>query len=400
MPAKMSMEKCQVNWKKTVVICIVILLLAVGVVGGIYTTEPVAQRTSATKRSAMLVEVTTVESGTWRPAIVAMGTVRPELEIVLSPRVSGEIISISEAFTPGGFIGEGDVILVIDPADFEANLQERRSELQQATANLELELGRQDLAKRDYQELKGTISPEYKTLVLREPQLNSARAVVEAASVAVRRAELDLERTRIRAPFAAHILDRQANVGSQVSPGQPLGRLVGVDSYWVEAAVPVSSLQWIDFPDDSGRTGSAATVRNRAAWPADMFRSAQVHSLIGALENQTRLARVLLSVSDPLAHEPGSSGLPPLMVGSFVETRIDGKPIKDTIRIKRDHLRKNDTVWLMKDGVLSIQELEIVFSDQNHAYVRSGLVAGDRIVTTNLASVSPGAPLRLEGELE
>jgi RND family efflux transporter MFP subunit len=389
-----------VNWKTTLLICIAILLLAAAIVGAIFLTEPAAQRSSASRQTAMLVEVTKVESGTFRPTIVAMGSVRAEQEIVLSPRVSGQIVAIAESFTPGGFVEEGEVLLQIDPADFEATLLQRQSELRQATAELEMELGRQDLAKRDYEQLEGTISDQYKTLVLREPQLDTARARVEAAEAAVRQAQLDLERTRIRAPFAAHILSREANVGSQVAPGQPLGHLVGVASYWVEATVPVADLRWIAFPEEPRSPGSGARIRNRAAWPEGTFRTGQVHRLIGALENPTRLARVLLTVADPLAHEPGSAGLPPLMVGTFVEAQIEGKPIADVIRMDRDYLRQNDTVWVNEGGVLAIREVEVVFRDRDYAYISAGLSAEDRVVTTNLANVVEGASLRLEGAPE
>src|SRR5210317_1825007 len=251
----------------------------------------------------MLVEVTRGERGTFQPEILVMGTVRPEKEIVLSPRVGGEIVSIPQSFTPGGFVDAGEVLLQIDPADYEVVLLQRKSELLQASADLELELGRQDLAQKDYTELEGTISSEYKSLVLRRPQLNTARSRVEAAEAAVRKAELDLERTRIRAPFAAHIISREANVGSQVSPSESLGKLVGIEHYWVEAAVPVSNLQWIDFSGQTGVSNSNVRIRNRGAWSEGNYRVGSVHRLIGELESQTRLARVLLTVSDPLSHE-------------------------------------------------------------------------------------------------
>ena len=193
------------NWKATLVICLLILVFAMGIIAVIFQTEPTAQRSSASKRTAMLVDVTRLERGTYRPEIKAMGTVRAEREIELNPRVGGEIITISESFTPGGFVEENEILLQIDPSDYEVSLFQRQSELKQATADLEMELGRQDLAEKDYRALEGTISSEYKTLVLRQPQLNTARARVEAAEAAVRRAELDLERSRIRAPFAAHI---------------------------------------------------------------------------------------------------------------------------------------------------------------------------------------------------
>ena len=388
------------NWKTTLTLCAAILLAAVAAVTGIFSTEPRAERSSASKQTAMLVDVSPAERGTFRPLIVAMGAVRAEQEIELSPRVSGEIVSISGSFTPGGFVAEGETLLQIDPADYQANLLQRQSELRQASADLELELGRQELAKQDYEDLKGTISSQYETLVLRAPQLNIARARVEAAEAAARRAELDLERTRIRAPFAAHILSREANVGSQVGPGETLGRLVGIESYWVEAAVPVSNLRWIEFPQDTGAPGASARVRNRAAWPEGMFREGRVHSLIGALEDETRLARILVTVPDPLAHDPDSAGLPPLMVGSFVETRVEGKPIENVIRISTDYLRQNDTVWVNESSMLRIRPVEVVFRDQEYVYISAGLDEDDLVVTTNLATVVDGAPLRLEGAAE
>lgn len=386
------------NWKITLLVCMVILLIAAGSVMGIFLTEPVAQRSSAVRETAMLVDVVRVERGTFQPAIVATGTVRPEREILLSPRISGEVISMAEPFTPGGFVDKGEILLQIDPSDYEAALLQRKSELRQAHADLQMELGRQDLAKSDYEELAGTISSEYKTLVLRQPQLDTARAMVESAEAAVRRAELDLERTRIRAPFDSHILSREAHVGSQVAPGQTLGRLVGVATYWVEVNLPVSDLQWVDLPQNASITGSPARIRNRAAWPRGTFREARVHRLIGELEAQTRLARVLLTVSDPLAHQPESAGLPPLMVGSFVEVRIEGRPIPNVIRLERKYLRQNNTVWVNEENALMIRRVEPVFLDDDYAYIGDGLSENDLVVTTNLATVVDGARLRLEDE--
>jgi RND family efflux transporter MFP subunit len=397
------------NWKSTVVICLVILLLAVLVVSGIFMTEPTAQRSSATKRTAMLVEVTRGERGSFSPRIVATGTVRPEQEILLSPRVSGQVLAIADRFTPGGYVAEGEVLLQIDPADYETLLLQRRSELHQAEAELEMEVGRQEQARREYEGLKGTISDRYKTLVLREPQIQAAEATVEAAAAAVRQAELDLERTRIRAPFAAHVLSRDAHVGSQVTPGLLLGRLVGIDAYWVETTVPMSSLRWIDFPEarsgaaggsGDSATGATAQVRNRSAWPEGVFRQGRVDSLIGALEDDTRLARVLVTVADPLAQSPQAAGQPPLMVGAFVEVRIDGLPIENVVRLQRNYLRQNNTVWIMQGGVLQIRPVEVVFNDDEYVYIANGLEATEAVVTTNLATVVEGSSLRLGGEAQ
>ncbi len=385
------------NWKKTLILCSAIIVVTSGIIALIFFTEPSAQRAGATKQTPMLVEVVPVEEGTFRPVIVAMGSVTAEQEIDLSPRVSGEIVSLSDSFTPGGFVEEGQLLLEIDPADYEAALLERQSALHQAQADLQMELGRQDVAKQDYELMSDNLTEANKSLILREPQLNSARARVEAAEAALQRARLDLQRTRIEAPFEAQILTRRANLGSLVSPGTELAHLVGIHSYWVEVMVPLAKLAWIEFPGQGQESGSMVRIRNRSAWPEEAYRTGQVHRLVGSLESRTRLARVLVSIPDPLARTGENAGQPPLIVGSYVEARIEGKPIGDVIRLERQHLRKNDTVWVMEDGVLHIRELDIVFMDHQYAYVREGLSGEDQVVVTNLSTVTDGAPLRLEG---
>jgi RND family efflux transporter MFP subunit len=386
-----------IGWKLSLFISFLLLGLAGAVLVWIFATEPTASRQAVRKQTAMLVEVTRPVQGTFRPTIIAMGTVLPEKDILLSPRVAGEIIGRSPDFTPGGVVEKGEVLLRIDPADYENALAQAESELHQAAADLQLEMGRQAVAEMDYKLLEETLSSANRSLVLRKPQLDTARAKVEAARAAVSQAELDLERTAIRAPFDAHILSRSANIGSQVAPGGQMARLVGLKTYWVSAAVPLAKLRWLSFPDASGEDpeGSPVQIRNRTAWPEGVYRSGRLDKLVGTLEEGTRMARVLVSVPDPFAREKAAQGLPPLMIGAFVEARIRGRAISDVVRLERDYIRKDKTVWVMTDGRLDIRRVEIVFQDADYAYIREGLSPSDRVVTTNLTTVVEGAGLRL-----
>lgn len=384
------------HWKKTLLICCGILLTGGAATTLIFSTEPTAQRSGATRETAMLVDVTEVQRGSYHPTISAMGTVQPSQDITLSPRVSGQIIDRSPNFTPGGYVEKGETLLQIDPSDYKNALQQRQSQLRQAISDLNIEMGRQNVAKQDYQLLNDTLSAENKALVLREPQLDAARSQVQAARAAVEQAKLDLERTTIRAPFDAHILSRNANVGSQVAPGENLGRLVGLETYWVEATVPLSQLRWLSFPNDSGQ-GSEVRIRNRTAWEEGEYRTGHLYRLVGSLEDNTRMARVLISVPDPQAYQDENTGRPRLIIGSFVESSIRADEISNVFRVNRDYLRQDDTIWVMEDGKLSIREVDILFRDAQYAYIRNGLNAQDQVVTTNLSTVTDGAPLRLEG---
>jgi RND family efflux transporter MFP subunit len=374
----------------TTIVCLSILAGAVAAVVVIDRTEPVAEQIDATRKSAALVETLTVRRGTYRPRLVVLGTVEPEQDIVLSPRVSGPVAELSPGFVPGGIVRKGDLLLRIDTADFENALAIRAAELEQAEASLAIEEGRQTLARKELALLEGTIDDTNRDLVLRVPQIASIRAEVNAAEALVDRAQLDLERTSVYAPFDAQILSRGVDVGSQVAPGDELARLVGIEEYWIMAAVPVRSLRWVEFPESDGK-GSAVTLYNPDSWPPGATRRAEVSRMIGTLEEQTRLARVLITVDDPLARRTEA---PPLILNTLIETHIEGRPIEDVVRLSRQFVRQQDTVWVIVDDQLEIRETEIVFRDADYAYVREGLDDGDEVVTTNLATVAEGIGLR------
>lgn len=263
-------------------------------------------------------------------------------------------------------------------------------------------MGRQDIAASDLElldELGEPVTAEDRKLALREPQLKTAKARVTFARAAVAQAELDLERTTIRAPFDLQVLERTVDVGSQVAPGDTLGRLVGVGEYWVTTTVPLPALKWIDLPGEPNADGGApVTVRHRSAWPDGATREGTVTRRIGTLNEETRLARLLVTIEDPLALDPGNQDQPSLLLGSILQCVITGREIKDVVRLDRALLRGNDTVWVMApDDTLRIVEAEVAFEDARYAYLSGGLEPGDRIVTTNLATVSEGAPLQVEG---
>jgi hypothetical protein len=112
------------------------------------------------------------------------------------------------------------------------------------------------------------------------------------------------------------------------------------------------------------------------------------------------MARVLISVPDPHARRADAPDRPRLMLGSYVEAQIQGARLPDVVRLNRDYLREDETVWVMEDGALSIRDVNVVLRDAQYAYVDEGLSDGDQVVTTNLATVRDGAPLRLEGAEE
>lgn len=384
--------------KKTILISISLLAASVLVTFLLFLTEPEAEMEGTSKKTAMLVDVIRAERGDYYPKVVATGTVQPSIDISLSTQVGGEVISVSDKFIPGSFVEKGEILLQINPADYENTLMLRKSDLALSESDLEVELGRQDVAQKDFELIGGDFSSENQNLVLRKPQLDAAKANKAAAEAAVNQASLDLQRTTIKAPFDAHIISRNANVGSQLAPGADLGRLVGMREYWVVANVPIGKVNWLKFGEERPEDGAPVKITHQTAWPAGQYREGRLFRLVGALDNQTRLARVLVTVRDPLLRESQNDTLPPLMIGTFVEVQIDARELKDIVRLSRNYLRQGNTVWVLNDGALDIRNVEVLFEDPEYAYISKGLEENEQVVITDLATVVEGSPLRVEEE--
>jgi RND family efflux transporter MFP subunit len=362
-------------------------------------TRPKAKRQKPPQQ-ARLVTVQAAEQTPYKTLVSAMGTVVPAKEITLSPEVSGRVIFISPLVIPGGVIQQGQILIRIDPRDYEAVVKQRQSELAKAKLNLKLEQGNQLVAQQEYKMLDDIIQDQDQEMILRKPHLEQAQAALEAAEASLQKAELDVERCTVKAPFNGIIQDKSADVGAQVTPASPLLKIMGTDEYWVEALVPVNQLEWITIPKDNHQAGSGARVFD-SVWGPDVFREGTVIRLLGQLEEQGRLAQVLISVKDPLALESNSSEVPPVLVDSYVRVEIEGKTLPNVFAVNRDYLHDGNNVWIMDEGDrLEILPVEVVFRDKETVYLSDGLHPGDRIVTTDISAPVEGMLLRLDGSSE
>jgi len=372
-------------------------VVAGGVMGAIrlYETGPKARR-RAPQEHATLVQVETVEKTCMNAAVQVMGTVTAAQEVVLQPRVSGEIVQLSPKFVPGGRFDAGEFILQIDPKDYELAVQRARSQVAQAEYELKLEQGQQEIARREW-DLLGmgdSASALDRELALRRPHLNKANAAMEAAAAALREAQLNLERTTIRAPFNGIVTTENVDLGAQVNPQTQLGTLVGTHEYWVRASVPVDELNWIRFPGADGQEASTATACQKLGNGSDNEWEGRVVRLMGDLEPQGRMARVLISVRDPLGRCPPERGGVPLLIGAYVNVVIKGREIEEVVALPRAALRDGEKVWIMSSGSrLKIRDVEIAWANRDLVAVRSGIQPGERLVVSDLGA--PVSDMRL-----
>lgn len=334
-------------------------------------------------------------------AVYAMGNVIPSQSVNLTPRISGMVIRVSPHFIEGGMLKEGEELVELDPTDYRLAIKQRESELAKAQFDLKMELGQQAISKREFQLLGGELAPQEQELVLRKPHLNAAKAKLAAAEAALKQAHLDLERTRPVAPFNAIITTRNANVGawmSAFSTGTPLAKLVGTDTFWINASIPVDKLGWIQIPGINSEQGSPVKVSYEKGWGKDVYRTGVVKRLQAEIEQEGRMAKVIIEVDDPLSQKPANKLAPPLMLGTYARVAIEGKTLHDVIRLPETVLHDGRQIWLMTDQqTLDIRTVNPAWIEQGYIYLdKAQLPDNARIITSDLATPVQGMRIRAE----
>ena len=381
--------------KPIVRIILSIVIIAVGIAGVRYLlhTKPKANRRPPVKM-APLVKTAELKLDSYMIKLPVMGAVIPAREMVLKVPVAGEIIEMNPEFTPGGLLQENALILQIDPKDYELALLQKQRSLSDAEYAYKLELGRQDVARREWNLLYGEKTGQVESeLALRKPHLEKAQVDIEAAKADLELAKVNLARTRVTAPFNGLVLNRYVDLGSQVSSQEKLADLVGTDAYWVQVSVPVEHLKWLKIPKDQEGEGAPATIINRE----DYARQGKVIRLLADLSQEGRMARLLVQVNDPLDLQTANDRRAPLLIGEYVRVLIEGSLLSDVYRIPRFTLHNDSQVWILdKDEKLAIRPVETLWREEEYVYVRDGLHPDDLLITSALAAPVDGMQLRTE----
>lgn len=379
--------KKQKDLKVVVTLTIAVPIVFVGIAAAVIfvKTRPEAERRKP-PRMTPVVECVALEQGTQEVVLDVMGTVMPAESIALKAQVSGEIVETDKNWIEGGMLKKGASAVTLESTDYSIALRQTEADLAQAESELELEMGRQDVAKREWA-LLGNEEGD-RDLALRVPQLKAARARVETAKARKEAAELAMARTRLEVPFNALVVERRMNRGDIATPQMSLGTIVNTDEYHVKVSLPVDQLKWIELPA-GGRSGSEATVLMQDG----TVRKGRVIRLLADLEAKGRMARLLVAVPEPL------KGDGQMLLNSFVGVKIYGRRIEESYRVQREYYREGGRVFLMTESsTLHIVESGPVWSDRESVVLKLDVQPGQKLITTELPVAIEGMELRLPGQ--
>lgn len=367
----------------------ILVVLGVGGVIAISAMKPVPEKNEE-PRAGLNVFAEPVRSGSLTITVDAQGEVRPKREIIVAPQIAGRVTYVSPDFVDGGFIKRGQVLVRVEPADYELAVVRAKSVVASAEQGLAREMAEAELAQQDLEDLGLTdVSP----LARREPQLAEARAALDAAKAQLAEAELSLNRTAVIAPFDGRVRERMADIGQFVSPGQSLGNIFATDV--VEVALPLKDadlgqlglpIAFLATPQNPGpKVEFTATVGGKQrTWMGEIVRTG------AAINSQTRQINVFAELKDPFG--AGADDGAPMAPGLFVNAHISGATLENVMIAPRASLRGDDRLFIgdPKSGKLSIRTVDVAYSDRDGAYVRSGVEPGDLAITSPIQAAFDG----------
>lgn len=354
--------------------------------------------------TAVAVKTKILERTQAKLLVESQGTVVPRTRTSLTSEVSGTVLNVSPQFVVGGVFNTGDLLLQLDPTDYEVALQRANANLISMNAQLTFEQARAVQAQKEWG-MTGRPAYEAPLLALRKPYIEEARANVLQAEAEVKQARLKLQRATIRAPYTGMVSEKSVDIGQYVTIGATLGETFAID--FAEVRLPLTkkdlsmmnSFSTADKDHQLEITLRGSIDENITEWQANLVRSE------GVIDQASRALYIVAQIDDPYGRlkSPEAAGKP-LLMGTFVSAIIGGKTIDNAFAIPRSALLQGNKVALVDtEQRLRLRVIEPIFADSDFYYVSQGLEEGEEIIISAVGvpidgmRVSPEAPTTDQG---
>lgn len=339
------------------------------------------------------VETITVQPQTLKINIRSQGIVKPREELTLVPEVSGKIVRMHPHLVPGGFFEAGELLIAIDPRDYDYAVTVAEAAIAEARRQVLFEEAQAEQAQEEWQALgEGEPTP----LAMHEPQLAEARAKLKAAEAELANAKLRRSRCKLYAPFTGRVTEKQASIGQYVQIGDLLARLYANDVAEVRLPVPTDQLGYLEL--DLTTSGGVMTPGPRVNLSAELAGvrrrwQGRIVRTESAVDETTGLLHLIAEIRNPYQPEQGRV---PLLAGLFVEAEIEGLEQPGLFELPAGVMNSMQEALVVDgDRRLHIRRLDILRREKDRIWIESGLAAGERLVISGVAVPVEGMKVRM-----
>ncbi len=365
-----------------------------------------------------------VTYSSYQPQLTLYGETVAGREVQLRALVSGEVVEASPNLREGGEVSEGNLIIRIDPLDYEVALAETRAQIAETQARLEeseaqtraqeaalerareqLQIAERDLERAEQLVERGALSQQVLdqrrltvsqrqdaveqgdiSLSVQQARADQQRAALERLRATLRTAERNLQDTSLIAPFDAYVSEPNAEVGKVLSTNDAVATLI--DKALIEARVTLSDAQYGRIVRATGGVlGRPVEVRWYVGDEPFVF-EAEIVRIGSRIVAASGGVNVYARINSPL--EPT-----PLRPGAFVEVVVPDIRYEDVVRLPQTALYNNDHVFVIEDGRLERREVARLGGADGFVLVRGDLADGEQVAATRLARPGDGVKVRV-----
>ena len=368
---------------------LIVLVAAAGIFVGLINTTP-ELNTTLKEPVAVAVRALTVEPETINLKVFSEGNVQPRVETRLIAQVPGEVVYVDEAMLSGGQFQLGDILLKLDPRDYKIARDSAQAGISRSQAEV-------NFARQEAQRVRALYGDELASIAdlqRAERLLAVAEASVTEATAAFERANIDLERTVIKAPFKGRVRDESVDVGQFLQKGANIATVY--DTEHLEVRLPLADAQLAYLDPRYASVGNAGDERAAVMLSAQFAGTqqtweAQLTRTEGDISTRSRFLHVIAEVS-----ETTSSNGVQLPIGLFVDATISGRNAEGLVRIPRTAMRADNTVMVIdQNDQLHFRDVQVFQLTSDAVLVSEGLEKGERVCISPLQFVVDGMPVQV-----
>lgn len=370
--------------------------------------------------------------------IAVSGIAIPYREVQLAAKVGGEVVFKSESLSPGHVVQKGELLLRVDPSDYQIEVERLEQEIAKAKLNIErLQLDKENtqriltinqnivkVQKRNVQRLErlrrnnATSATEADAIELAmlsamqqatsqenemltfDSQSKSLQMALELASLQLKRAKMDLARTEITAPFSGVVIANHVEQNGMLVGGEPIATIEDTSKIEVRANLRDEDMAFLkgsgyELPQtpvtvEYDRAGKTYT------WDAVLSRQDGL-----GIDEKTRTMPVRICVDNPAQNSGASKDSLVLLRGMFVRVRLHCEPQHPLAVVPESVIRPGKTVWVMRDDQLQIESVRIARMKDGVAYVdlhHSSITCKEKIISSPVPNAKQGLAVSMNAK--
>lgn len=353
-----------------------VIITATAIMIYIIFANPPQMKKEIAKASKIQVEIKKLNKEKFQVSLDSYGTAQASTKTTLTSQVSGKIVFINENFKNGAYFKKGDLLVQIEDEDYKADVKIANAQLILAKQTLLEEQAKAKQAKEDW--TKFNIDEKPDDLVLRVPQLQSAMATVEAKEADLQKAKLNLNRTKILAPYDGRVIEKSISIAQVISNNAQIGTIFSNDSIEVRLPIKNKDLNLIDINLDA-KVEFISKLSNKI-YEGKIVRSEST------IDENTKQLYLIAQIDKNISN---------LKMGEYLKAKIEAKKLENVIVIPNETIYQSSYVYVQKNGILEKRLIEIAWQNDEFAVISKGLEENDNLVLTTLGSVKSGTKVEI-----